>query len=272
MKPAHVDCLEPDENIITGEGREVSHLRLHVLDDSGLMSSWAKYFREHYCLDEELDALRDGTGLSREEYLLQLVFPDRSDPPGPSIRAGDFAEILVSDYLEYVRGFWVPRQKYAEKAVRNESVKGVDILGFHLVEPDPTNGNPQDVLIAFEVKAKLSGREYDDTLQDAIDHSKKDYYRRALTLNATKRRLRVLGNIQESLVVQRFQNPSDHPYSYQSGAAAVLNETVFDIEGIAQSTNTSGHPNEEKLELLVIRGNELMSLVHALYARAADEA
>lgn len=272
MKPAHLDCLEADGNFTTAEGREVSLWRLRVPDDSCLMTSWAKYFREHYCLDDELDALRDGTGLSRQEYLLQLIFPDCSAPPGPGIRAGDFAEILVSDYLEYVLGFWVPRQKYAEKAVRNESVKGVDILGFHLEESDPAKSNPEDVLVAFEVKAKLSGCKYENTLQEAIDHSKKDYYRKALTLNAIKRRLRTLGKFEDSLVVQRFQNPSDQSYSYKSGAAIVINETILDVKDIVKLTSTSDHPNKEKLDLLVICGNELMSLVHTLYARAADEA
>ncbi len=97
MKPAHLDCLEAGGNITTAEGREVSLWHLRVPDDSCLMSSWAKHFREHYCLDDELNALRDGTGLSREEYLIQLIFPDCSDPPGPGVRAGDFAEILAED-------------------------------------------------------------------------------------------------------------------------------------------------------------------------------
>jgi hypothetical protein len=33
--------------------------------------------RQCYCIDEEIDILRDGTGLSRKDYLEQLVFPDK---------------------------------------------------------------------------------------------------------------------------------------------------------------------------------------------------
>ena len=57
----------------------------------------------------------------------------------------------MSDYVEYVLGYWVPRGKYAEKSSRDESVKGVDILGFCLATP-PTPIHA-DTLLAFEVKA-----------------------------------------------------------------------------------------------------------------------
>lgn len=242
---------------------------LHVPNDKEIISAWAQYFREHYCLDSEIDELRDGTGLSRRDYLLELVLPDSKMPPGPGIRSGDFTEILVSDYLEFILGYWVPRQKYAEKAVRNESVKGVDVLGFHQLDP----GAPSldDVLITFEVKAKLTGKKYDGYLQDAIDDSSKDYLRQGYTLNAIKRRLLASGD-QRALIVKRFQNISDHPYIYKSGAAAVLTDEVFDPTEISNSTSTAKHVNSGQLELLVIRGQELMDLVRALYEIAADEA
>ncbi len=35
--------------------------------------------------------------------------------------------------------------------------------------------------------------------------------------------------------------------------------------------DASGHPFADSLELIAIRGNDLMSLVHALYERAANE-
>ena len=77
--------------------------------------------------------------------------------------------------------------------------------------------------------------------------------------------------MEKVLVVQRFQNPSDHPYSYRSGAAAVLSDSAFN-ESLLQKTTVSGHCNADNLELIVIRGKEMMALVHALYERAANEA
>jgi hypothetical protein len=269
--PKHIECIKRRRSpIITAEGKEVAVWELSVPENESLLSGWAKSFREHYCLDSEIDALRTGTGLSRKDYLINIIFPDKSIAPGPSIRAGDFAEILVNDYLEYILDYWVPREKYAEKATRNESIKGVDTLGFFLQEPQTPSA--KDTLIAFEVKAQLTGNRYLNRLQDAIKDSSEDLVRRAYSLNATKRRLRAAGNLQQALIVQRFQNPTDHPYTFRSGAAAVLCETAFNEKEIAKATKASAHKNSSNLELLAIRGKELMSLVHSLYERAAHEA
>lgn len=270
-EPPHIACLKRlDSPLLSTEGREIVLWELSIPADVALLSKWASQFRQHYCLDSEIDTLREGTGLSRKDYLLDLIFPDKNNPPGPSIRAGDFGEILVSDYLEHVIGYWVPRCKYREKAIRDESVKGVDILGFLM--PAPLNPSRTDTLIAFEVKAQLTGTTYGDRLQNAIDDSSKDYIRRAYSLNATKRRLIAAGNNEAATIVQRFQNASDSPYVYRSGAAAVLSETAFDKDAIELSTKVSTHNNQANLDLVVIRGKDLMELVHALYERAANEA
>jgi hypothetical protein len=267
--PSHLLYLRKcPENLATSDGRRIDVWELRVPSTTDCLSVWASNFRQHYCSDAEIDHLRAGTGLSRADYLTQLVFPDKSTAPGPGIRAGDFAELLVSDYVEYLLKFWVPRGKYAEKSSRDESVKGVDILGFRLTSPP----SPKDELLAFEVKAQLTGDKYKERLQTAIDDSSKDYLRRAMTLNATKRRLLHGGRLDEALMVQRFQNLSDHPYIYRSGAAAVLSDSAYDETMLQQATKIAGHQNVSNLELIVIRGKDLMELVHTLYKKAANEA
>ena len=74
-----------------------------------------------------------------------------------------------------------------------------------------------------------------------------------------------------ALKVQRFQNIADRPFKRISGAAAVLNSSLYDGNLIAQTT-TAGHFNAANLKLIVIRGETLMKLVNALYTRAANEA
>lgn len=269
--PLHVSALSKcAKPLATADGCAIHVWELAVPPDDGHLSTWASSFRQHYCSDAEIDELRAGTGLSRTEYLTQIVFPDKSIAPGPGIRAGDFAELLISDYVEYVLGYWVPRGKYAEKSSRDESVKGVDILGFRLNTASAPA--PADTLLAFEVKAQLSAGKYTGRLQTAIDDSSKDYLRRAMTLNATKRRLRQAGQIGSAMVVQRFQNLADHPYIYRSGAAAVLSDTAYDEAALQTTTKIAGHQNATNLELIVVRGKELMKLVHALYERAAHDA
>lgn len=256
--------------LYTSDGHPIDVWDLIAPPNAYLLSDWASKFRQHYCADSDIDDLRNGTGLSRSEYLTQLIFPNGTTPPGPGIRSGDFAELLISDYIEHLLGYWVPRGKYAGKSSPDESVKGVDILGFRQLSAPITS--PKDTLLAFEVKAQLGDGKYKDRLQTAIDDSSKDHLRRAITLNATKQRLNKSGQTEKALLVQRFQNQADHPYIYLSGAAAVLTSTAYDDAAIQQQTSIANHQNTPNIELVVIRGNELMKLAHALYERAANEA
>ncbi|MHB8368889.1 MAG: hypothetical protein ACYDBP_04250 [Leptospirales bacterium] len=267
--PSYLSSLKKcDKTLATADGHQIDVWELHVPPDAEYLSEWASNFRQNYCSDAEIDNLSKGTGLSHGEYLTQLVFPDVNTAPGPGIRAGDFAELLIADYVEHLLCYWVPRGKYAEKSSRDESVKGVDILGFRLTMQPPA---PSDTLLAFEVKAQLSNGKYKGRLQTAIDDSSKDYLRRALTLNATKRRLLHLGQLEKALVVERFQNLSDHPYIYRSGAATVLSDTAYN-EALLKTSTVNGHQNARNLNLIVIRGKDLMKLVNSLYERAANEA
>lgn len=268
-RPPYFQHLRHSEALTLEGGVKCEIWELNVPTDAACLSEWANRFRQNYCPDSDLDILREGTGKSRAEYLLELVFPDKSAPPGPAIRSGDFAELLVSDYVEFILGYWVPRGKYAEKGSRDESVKGVDIVGFQC--PDPGQPKPTDEMLAFEAKAQLVGGQYKDRLQVAVDDSGKDYLRAGETLAAMKRRMHVAGEHASMLVVQRFQDAVDRPYRFLSGAAAILSDTAFDTEGI-KGTTIAGHNNAKNLKLIVIMGTDLMALAHALYQRAANEA
>ncbi len=268
-KPAYLQHFKQMEALTFEGGATCETWELDVPGDAACLSEWANRFRQTYCLDSDLDILREGTGKSRAEYLLDLVFPDKSAPPGPAVRSGDFAELLVSDYVEFVLGYWVPRGKYAEKGSRDESVKGVDIIGFQC--PDPSHPKPTDEMLAFEAKAQLSGGNYNDRLQVAVNDSGKDYLRAGETLAAMKRRMHVAGEQASILVVQRFQDAVDRPYRLLSGAAAVLSDEAFDQDALKKTT-IAEHNNSDNLKLIVIKGKNLMTLAHALYQRAADEA
>jgi hypothetical protein len=220
--PQMVQLVKSLDQLSTADGTpiDVYELRVNEIDEAGL-STWARWFREHYCLDAEIDILREGTGKSRTEYLKDLVFPDTAQGLDSATRAGDFAEILIADLLEAKLGYWVPRTRYADKQVRNESPRGSDILGFKFSRNDE-HPTPQDSLIAAESKAQLSGTSASDKLQEAVQHSSKDVLRLAEALNAAKRRLLKSGNVHLANRVRRFQDWMTHPYIRDSGAAAVF--------------------------------------------------
>jgi hypothetical protein len=255
---------------VDGKGVDVWELNIDA-SDAATLSAWAKHFREHYCLDARIDELRSGTGLTREQFLTQLVFPGADTKLGPGVRSGDFAEILLADLLEDHLGFWVPRVRYAGKEVRDESAKGTDVLGFKFQRGDfaPT---PLDTLIVAESKAQMSGNKPKARLQDAVADSAKDALRKSESLHAAKRKLLAEQRRNEALQVERFQDPIGRPYTMQSCAAAVFCASVFDESHIGTTTDCSKHPNQAQLLLVVVHSNELMKLVHAIYERAASEA
>lgn len=265
----HVKWLKKTGIVKGKDGIEIPVWEFNHSPDEKILSSWARHFRQHYCLDEHLDDLRSGTKLSRKDYLLQMVFPDAKNPPGPSIRSGDFAEILVADFLEYVQGYWTPRDRFKTKAVRNESVKGCDIIGFKFVKESEIS--PRDELAIFESKAGIGVGNRQNRLQVAVDDSAKDIIRKAETLNSLKRRFLERDERELALRVERFQNIEDRPYKEVYGAVALFSSDAIDKCDL-EKTSIDSHPNSSNLRLMIIHGGQLMELVHALYQRAADEA
>jgi len=268
--PLHISWLiDTQRTLKTADGRPVRIFELKHTRDEQILSAWAKHFRNQYCDDRQIDALRNGMKLSRAEYLRNIKFPDSAHGLGPSIRAGDFGEILVADYVEFALGYWLPRTRYDQKAVRNESTKGSDIIGFKIIAPGRDDLN--DALSVFEAKAQLTGKKPNGRLQAAVDGSAKDELRKAESLNAIKQCFLNLDQQAEVQTIERFQDPEDRPYREEYGAVALLSTPLLDNKDI-ESTNTSLHPYSGNLTLIVIHGAEMMELAHELYRRAADEA
>lgn len=248
----------------TGNNKNVDIFEFQYEYDDIIMNEWAKHFRQQYCSEIDLDEESQANKLSKSEYLLQIKFPTEHGAPGPSIRAGDFAEILIADFIQFTLNYCVPRTRYDCKTIRNESTKGCDIIAF---KPEISTNSNDDEMLIVEVKAQFSGNEPKNRLQDAIDDSKKDISRLAESLNAMKQRLKYRGEKSNAAIVQRYQNATDTPYKRRMGAATVQSTHLYDSNLINIAT-TEGHP-DDNISLLVIKGDNLMSLVHDLYRRAS---
>jgi HamA len=275
--PLHLKWLvDTGQRLKTANGKTIEVWEIRHEKDDQILSAWAKHFRGHYCSDRNIDFLRGK--LSRKDYLEGIKFPSRTSNLGPSVRAGDFAEILVADYLQWVLGYAVPRVRWNAKIVRDESPKGSDVIGFYF--ENDQKASPKDALAVFESKASFSGATA-NRMQDAIDDSAKDRIRIDESLNYIKQRLFESGDKNEAQKVERFQNPVDLPYRTVHGAAALYSieslDTAIVCAADTQKTRGKGgvfqpHPNAENLLLIVIKGSVMMTLVHELYRRAADEA
>jgi hypothetical protein len=248
-------------------------------DDAAVLSAWACHFRNHYCLDNQIDLLK-APATTRSQYLIDYKFPTQTGGLGPATRAGDFGEILVADFLQWIRGCWVPRVRWSSKIIRNESPKGSDVVGFLL--DDPSEPNKDDQLFIYEVKTKFS-KSKENRLQTAINDSAKDYLRIGESLNFIKQKMLDKHDLDGVAKVERFQNPTDHPYIEKYGAAEIVSKEFecLKTSGSADCQSVpvkvgreevAPHPHRANLELIVISGSELMKLTHKLYEASADEA
>lgn len=255
--------IESRKSLKTRDGITVKILDLNHNSSESVLSSWATHLREHYCPDSLIGELCQGTGLSRGDYLKQIKLPSKGH-----IKSGDFAEILLADYIEFVLEYIVPRTRYDARINRNMSSAGIDVMGFKLVRQDKISSS--DELITCEVKAALQNKN-SVTLTKALKDSCKDFnVRKAESLNAMKQRLKEQKNINQVRIVERYQNKADRPYLEVSTAAAVHSlHTWEDI--VITEVNAKEHPNK-RLTLLVVRGDSLMDLVNNLYERACHEA
>lgn len=272
--------VDTGEKLQTADGKIVEVWEFRYTDDQEALSMWAAHFRNHYCPDQMIDTLRGRR--SRKDYLKEVKFPSRTTRLGPPTRAGDFGEILVADYLQWILNHWVPRMRWSSKPVRDSSSQGCDVIGFQF--HDPGHASPNDLLTIFEAKTGFSpSSSQHNRLQDAVNGSAIDHIRIDESLNYLKQRLIEQGYKNDAGKVERFQNRVDDPYQELYGAAALFTDDYFcadivsetDTEKIPKSeksTETYPHPHRDRLVLLVIRGKDMMNLVHELYRRAADEA
>jgi hypothetical protein len=276
--PIHLKWLvDTGERLKTADGKTIEVWELRHGKEEKILSAWGKHFRAHYCAESSIDFLRGQ--LSRKKYLEDIKFPSRTSNLGPSVRAGDFAEILVADFLQWILGYSVPRVRWNSKVVRDESPKGSDVIGFYFEDEKKTS--PKDAMAVFESKASFSASSTTNRMQDAINDSAKDRIRIDESLNYIKQRLFESGDKNEAQKIERFQNPVDRPYREVHGAAALYSSENLDTALVCaadtQKTPAKGgtfqpHPNSANLRLVVIKGSEMMTLVHDLYRRAADEA
>ena len=182
----HTKWLVNTGSLKTSDGKDIEVWEFQHHNDQKILSLWAKHFRNHYCLDTDIDEMCGG--LSRSDYLTTIKFPSRTSTPGPSIRAGDFGEILVSDFLEWILGFWVPRVRWSSKTIRNESPKGSDVIGFKFHNKKTDESSKDDALFVCESKTKFSNSR-NNCFQEAIKDSAKDHIRIDESLNFIKQKL-----------------------------------------------------------------------------------
>ena len=258
-----------EESTVTLEdGVPISCYRLDYAVNENIYSEWAKHLRKHYESDDELKESLETTGMPVESYLRAHVIPQKSDAFGPTARSNDFTEILISDLLEFIQGYTVPRCKQRNRSGKNQSEHGTDILAYRYIEASK-EPKATDELLAIEVKAGLSSAKYDPITDAVIDSHKYDAVRHSHTLNYYRKKLRSINNHIQADEISRFQKKSEHDFiiTYVSAAIISREHIVNDVVVGIRGENLELRQNNK---IFLIHGKKLMELAHDIFERCVE--
>lgn len=260
-----------DKSILTKNGNEIHIYKLNseLLDDNSL-NNWAFELRNNYIEEHILEKAISGTGLAKKEYLEKMIFPDPNIPQGAAIMSGEFGELLVYDYIDYVLKYYVPRIRYLNKVNPNTPIHGSDVIGYKIkIGNQPSK---DDELLVAEVKTRstVSGdktKACTKIVTDAITDSNKDRVRVGESLNAEKLKLLSRNRIEEANIVERFQNKTDNPYKLEFFAVAVMDNELYSDQVVLDVVNSQGG-NIKSTNILIIHSKKLKLFLRDLYRRA----
>lgn len=263
--PHYVKWFITEHSVCLEDGVPISCYKLDYSVDDTLFDEWALHIRRHYESDADLKNSLSDTGLSAEEYLKTYVIPQKSDPLGPASRSNDFTEIMISDLIEFVNGYTVPRCKQYNRSGKTNSAHGTDILAYRFTDPSHVP-SVKDELLAIEVKAGLSSDKYEPIEKAVIDSHQYDDVRYAHTLNFYRKSLREKQQHQQADEIARFQKKSEHDFKLTFIAAAVISRenipsnTIVGVRGDHLALRSTD-------KIFLVHGKKLMALAHQIYER-----
>lgn len=271
-RPEYLSILHPVVGEVANYSGKVS---CYTIDDGDeieavMLKDWALHLRRHYVRDDELKRYCDGEACDVATVLKEAYIPDK-----PTTRSGDFGEILVSDILQFVEGYEVPRYKQVKRANRNMSDPGVDVVAYRI--SDPIRCNSDDELITVEVKARVTPKKnlLSDAILDAEKSAQKDHTRIAMTLQMYKKRSSDVGDEKTKKEMIRLMTKSENPYKHVLAMAVVIG--IDDLRAEAEEMKKVYESEEcdpetrKKLrfetvdKVCIVYKGESMNLIHAIY-------
>lgn len=153
-KPQYIDWIVEETGIVIKDDIPLKCYKIDYKDDESILDDWALHIRRNYIEDTELKEDADDNAMTVEQYLHDYVIPQKGEELGATVRSADITEILISDLLEFVHQYSVPRYKLKNRSGKNNSQQGTDVIAYKYKNEDKTP-NDKDELVAAEVKATL---------------------------------------------------------------------------------------------------------------------
>lgn len=261
-EPEYLSLLE--EEAFEIEGVPTRCFRLVVPNDDEKLDAWALHLRRHYIRDDELMQECAKTCLDPAQYLQEYSVPSKDTCLGSSCRSGDFGEIVISDILQFLEGYDVPRYKQWRRVDKDQSGPGTDVIAYRIDRTSKTP-NPNDELHAIEVKTGATKQDLLALVRNAAATSKNEPNRLPITIAHMRRVSEDCDDLQTYEDAMRFACKTTKPYQTKFEVAAVdstreLSAMPKNIEaGDVGITNQSG--------VYLVHRADLMSAIHELYSR-----
>lgn len=259
-RPDFIEWLAEEDDVRI-DGVVTRCFRINGTVDDGALRSWALHVRRHYIRDDELDEYVEYYGLDRKSYLRDFCIPDT-----PQIMSGDFAEILISDLLQFVEGYEVPRCKQHARKDRNSSEHGTDVIAYKVENPDMPSKS--DELLAVEVKSRSASSGLSTALSEAAKDSPKDRSRVAMTLAYYSRCSLESGDMRTAAEMKRFLKASERPFCESFGIGAVAG--VEDAGRHLKGKTAADLFIRQGDKVFIVHGAHLMDLVRDVYSRCVS--
>ncbi len=258
-KPSFINWMAKEESISL-HGVDTACYRLDYEVDEAALDEWALHLRRHYVRDDELAAESHGIGRTPSEYLKEFIIPTEK-----RMRTSDFAEILVSDMLQFVEGYESPRYKHHGRTASNASERGVDVIAYPAFDPEEPKASDELILVEVKSGAASSLRE---VLNRVGADCGKDEARRAMTLNYIRQRSLRSKDDRTSSEMARFLMKGDH--SYKSTFAGAATVGVRNLEGKLDNMTAEEFGVQGYDRLFIIHADKLMDLIENVYGRCTQ--
>ena len=126
-KPQYIDWIVEENGIVIKDDIPLKCYKIDYKDDESILDDWALHIRRNYIEDTELKEDADDNAMTIEQYLHDYVIPQKGEELGATVRSADITEILISDLLEFVHQYSVPRYTDPEKTIHNKELMSLHI-------------------------------------------------------------------------------------------------------------------------------------------------
>lgn len=197
-----------------------------------------------------------------------VILGDHFLPDDTKVKNGDFGEILARSVIQERRDQpCFPMFRWRNKAHKNDTVRGIDLLGYVMPSDKP---NEDDKLILCEVKTRTSKNR--QVVEEAYNDTKTHTISRlASSLYFIQNWLRQNSYDGEAIKFSRFSNPHKTPFELQLLPCVVHESRIWDdcfFDVLPENHSSGEYKNSQSVDVVVISVENLSDWIDEVHKTA----